>query len=43
MKAAWLRDWKKVSVEDRPVPKAGHGDALVRVRYAGVCGSDLRR
>lgn len=41
MKAAWLKDWKKVSVEDRPVPEIGHGDALVRVKYAGICGSDL--
>ena len=41
MKAAWLKDWKNVSCEERPMPVIGPGEALVRVKYAGVCGSDL--
>lgn len=41
MKAAWLKDWTNVSYEDRPMPVIGHGEALVRVKYAGICGSDL--
>ncbi len=41
MKAAWLKDWKKLSFEDRTVPVIGQGDALVRVKYVGICGSDL--
>ena len=41
MKAAWLKDWKQVSYEERPMPVIGHGDALVRVKYTGICGSDL--
>ncbi|MFJ9672548.1 L-idonate 5-dehydrogenase [Streptomyces sp. NPDC101221] len=28
-------------VEDVPVPRPGPGEALVAVRYGGVCGSDL--
>ncbi|MFD5804112.1 L-idonate 5-dehydrogenase [Streptomyces sp. NPDC127020] len=28
-------------VEELPVPRPGPGDALVAVRYGGVCGSDL--
>ncbi|WP_055492686.1 L-idonate 5-dehydrogenase [Streptomyces sp. TP-A0356] len=28
-------------VEERPVPQPGPGQALVAVRYGGVCGSDL--
>ena len=39
MKAAWLKDWKNVYYEDRPMPVIGHGEALVRVKYAGICGS----
>jgi 2-desacetyl-2-hydroxyethyl bacteriochlorophyllide A dehydrogenase len=41
MKAAWLKDWKELALEDRPVPKIGHGEVLIRVKYAGICGSDL--
>lgn len=29
-------------VERRPVPQPGPGDVLVRVRSAGICGTDLR-
>lgn len=31
----------KVRVEDVPLPACGPGEALVKVAYAGICGSDL--
>jgi threonine dehydrogenase-like Zn-dependent dehydrogenase len=31
----------QVRVEDIPAPVCGPGQALIRVAYAGVCGSDL--
>lgn len=30
-----------VKVEDIPIPKLKEGEALIRVAYAGICGSDL--
>ena len=41
MKAAWLKNWKDVVISDRPVPELGHGEALIKVHYAGICGSDI--
>ncbi|OJD29904.1 alcohol dehydrogenase [Diplodia corticola] len=32
---------KGVVVEKRPIPKAEPGSVVVKVRYAGLCGSDL--
>ena len=40
MRAAVMRGDQFV-VEDRPIPKAGPGDVLVKVRACGICGSDL--
>lgn len=39
MKALWLED-EALSVRDVPVP-AADGEALVRVRLSGICGTDL--
>lgn len=33
----------EVSVVERPCPEPGPGEALVRVRACGICGSDLAR
>lgn len=41
MKAAYLTEWKKLKVTDLPVPSIGEGQSLVRVSYAGICGSDV--
>jgi L-iditol 2-dehydrogenase len=41
MRALLLSDYKRLSVVDMPVPEIGDGDALVRVRACGVCGSDI--
>lgn len=41
MKQLLLTDWKKVELVDAPIPEPGPGEAVVRIKYAGVCGSDL--
>jgi len=41
MRAAVLLSPGRIEVRDRPVPEPGPGELLVRVRYAGVCGTDL--
>jgi L-idonate 5-dehydrogenase len=41
MSAAVLRGAKIIKVESRPVPKLEPGMVLLRVRRAGICGSDL--
>ena len=41
MKAVVYRGRRQVAVEDRPVPACGNGEVLIRVRMAGVCGTDL--
>lgn len=40
MRAAVMRGDRFV-VEERPMPVAGPGDVLVKVRSCGICGSDL--
>ncbi len=42
MKAAVLRGWNELAVEDVPRPVAGPGEVLVRVRACGLCGTDLK-
>lgn len=41
MKAAVLYGPGDVRIEERPVPEPGPGEALVRLRASGICGSDL--
>ncbi len=41
MKAALFFGGRDIRVEDRPIPDPGPGEALIRIRAAGVCGSDL--
>ena len=43
MKAWVLRDTGKISYEDMAVPEPEDGEVLVRVRAAGICGSDIPR
>lgn len=31
----------RMAVQERPMPEPAHGEVRVRVRYAGICGSDL--
>lgn len=41
MKAAYFRRGGKFEVIDCPTPEPGPGEALVKVHYCGICGSDL--
>ncbi len=41
MKAALYQGKRKLKVATIPRPEPGPGEALVRVRAEGVCGSDL--
>lgn len=41
MKAALLRSPGQLEIVDLPRPQPGPGQALVRVRAAGICGSDV--
>ena len=43
MKAAVLHGPNDLRVEDRPHPRPGPGEALVRVAASGVCSSDVHR
>ena len=40
MKALWLED-QALSVRDVPIPTPAAGEALIRVRLSGICGTDL--
>jgi 2-desacetyl-2-hydroxyethyl bacteriochlorophyllide A dehydrogenase len=40
VKALWLED-RVLSVRDVPTPRPPEGEALVRVRLSGICGTDL--
>ena len=41
MKAAILKKPGMMSVQDVETPRAGPGEAVVKVSYCGICGSDL--
>lgn len=42
MRAAVLREFGQLGVEELPVPEPGPGEVLVRVRACGICGTDLK-
>src|SRR5881398_2966770 len=41
MRAAVLHDIGKITIEERPRPRPGPRDVLVRVDSVGTCGSDV--
>jgi (R,R)-butanediol dehydrogenase/meso-butanediol dehydrogenase/diacetyl reductase len=41
MKTAVLSAVGKLTIEERPVPEVGPGEALVKVEACGICGSDV--
>jgi threonine dehydrogenase-like Zn-dependent dehydrogenase len=41
MKALVYHGARSMGFEERPEPKAGPGDVIVKVKYCGICGSDL--
>ncbi len=43
MIACLLKGPGNVTVEDVPTPQVGRGDVLVRLKVAGICGTDLEK
>lgn len=41
MKAAVVREFNRISIEEQPVPQLDEEEALIRVTHMGICGSDL--
>lgn len=41
MKAAVYHGVEDIRLEEVPVPEPGEGEALIKVHYCGICGSDL--
>ncbi len=41
MKAAVLKNWLDLELCDVDIPTPGKNEALIKVRWAGVCGSDI--
>jgi L-iditol 2-dehydrogenase len=41
LRAAYIHGVRDVRVGDKPEPKPGRGDVLIRVAGVGICGSDL--
>lgn len=41
MKAMLLEKWEHMVAKEMDKPKAGKGQILIKVKYAGVCGSDI--
>jgi threonine dehydrogenase-like Zn-dependent dehydrogenase len=41
MKAALYEGDKTIRLTDRPIPKAGPGEAVVKIELCGICGTDL--
>jgi 2-desacetyl-2-hydroxyethyl bacteriochlorophyllide A dehydrogenase len=40
MKAAVIREYGRIALEEAPKPKLTDDNVLIRVRYASICGSD---
>jgi threonine dehydrogenase-like Zn-dependent dehydrogenase len=41
MKAMVLTEWEKLELKDTPLPELAEDEALIKVKYAGICGSDV--
>lgn len=41
MRACVLTDWETLELKEVPRPVPREGQVLIRVKYAGVCGSDV--
>ena len=42
MKATVIKEKGVLSVEEVPTPQAGPGEVVIKVKYCGICGSDIR-
>jgi alcohol dehydrogenase len=40
MKVAVFTAKQTIKIEDRPIPRAGPGQAVVKIKYNGICGGD---
>lgn len=43
MKAAVMRGEQRIEIEDVPTPEPGPGQVLIKIKYSGLCGSDVHR
>ncbi len=41
MRAAVLTEWEKIVIQDVDTPEISGNECLIKVKYAGICGSDL--
>ena len=41
MKAAVYTGVETIEFQDRPIPKAGPGEVVVKIKYCGICGTDV--
>jgi threonine dehydrogenase-like Zn-dependent dehydrogenase len=41
MKAALYEAIGTIRIVDRPIPKAGPGEAVIRIKLCGICGTDM--
>jgi 2-desacetyl-2-hydroxyethyl bacteriochlorophyllide A dehydrogenase len=41
MKAVFISEPNKIEVREVPMPKVGQGEALLRIKYVGICGADV--
>jgi (R,R)-butanediol dehydrogenase / meso-butanediol dehydrogenase / diacetyl reductase len=41
MRAAFFEGNRKVVIKEIPIPEAGVGEVVVKVKYCGICGSEL--
>ena len=43
MKAAVMRGKQRLEIEDVPTPEPGPSEVLIKIKYNGLCGSDVHR
>ncbi len=41
MKAAVIEQKNSICLKEVPIPEIGEGEALIKLRYCGICGSDI--
>lgn len=41
MKAVFISEPNKIEVREVPMPKVGPGEALLKIKYVGICGADV--
>ncbi|WP_158735599.1 zinc-binding dehydrogenase [Alteribacillus sp. YIM 98480] len=41
MKALVYKGPNQLTIEDKPIPQPNHGEVLIKLAYAGICGTDM--